>query len=96
LAEAAIARCPSRIIVLDGSGSLSFNVMAWLAETVSGNGYGVDAKRVGAQIEALRNQQALAIATLFIRAKIVSSIDTLTRAVEARNPTKFVLCLFHT
>jgi hypothetical protein len=50
-----------------------------------GNGYGVDAKRVGAQIEALRNQQALAIATLFIRAKIVSSIDTLTRAVEARN-----------
>jgi hypothetical protein len=30
-------------------------------------------------------KQALAIATLFIRAKIASGIDTLTRAVEARN-----------
>jgi CRISPR-associated protein Cas1 len=84
---------PSRIIVLDGSGSLSFDVLSWLSEqnvplirinwrgevvTALGSGHASDPKRVAAQLEAKRNGQGLAFARSLIREKIRNSVDTLT------------------
>jgi CRISP-associated protein Cas1 len=87
---------PSRIVVLDGNGSLTFDVIDWLAsqgvpliridwkgkvQAVLGvSGYGADPKKVAEQLEAKRNGRALAIATDLIRAKIDNSIDTLKTA----------------
>ncbi len=87
---------PSRIIVLDGSGSLSFDVLSWLSEqsaplirinwrgevtTVLGHGNAIDPKRVAAQLEAQRNGKALPFAISLIREKIRNSIETLTVAL---------------
>lgn len=87
---------PSRIIVLDGSGSLSFEVLSWLSEqrvplirinwrgevvTALGDGHAPDPDRVAAQLEAQRNGRALPFAISLIRGKIRNSIETLTNAL---------------
>jgi CRISPR-associated endonuclease Cas1 len=87
---------PSRIIVLDGSGTLSFEVLSWLSEqnvplirinwrgevvTALGAGHSADPKRVAAQLEAQRNGHALPFAVSLIRQKIRNSIETLTGAL---------------
>ncbi len=87
---------PSRIIVLDGSGSLSFDVLSWLSEqgvplvrinwrgevvTALGAGYVTDPKRVAAQLEMQRSSRALSFAISLIRAKLRSSIETLSSAL---------------
>jgi CRISPR-associated endonuclease Cas1 len=87
---------PSRIIVVDGSGSVSFEVLAWLSEqaiplvqidwrgkvvTVLGSGYGFNPDRVAAQLAAQRTGKALPIARSLIAAKIENSIETLLGAL---------------
>ena len=87
---------PSRIIVLDGSGSLSFDVLSWLSEqsvpliridwrgevvTALGSGHSVDQRRVAAQLDARRNGRALPFAISLIREKILNSIETLRGAL---------------
>jgi CRISPR-associated endonuclease Cas1 len=89
---------PSRIIVVDGSGSVSFDVLAWLSEqaiplvqidwrgnvvTVVGNGYGFNAEHVTAQLAAQRSGKALSIARSLIAAKVENSIETLLQALPA-------------
>jgi hypothetical protein len=83
---------PSRIIVIDGSGGLSFDVMTWLADqqipliridwkgnaqSVMGGGQFTNPERVAAQIEAKRNGRAIGIANSLIRDKIENAIATL-------------------
>src|SRR5215831_19851919 len=83
---------PSRIIVIDGSGGLSFDVMTWLSEqqipliridwkgnavSVVGCGQFTNPERVAAQIEAKQGGQRLRIATALIREKIGNAITTL-------------------
>jgi CRISPR-associated endonuclease Cas1 len=83
----------SRIIVLDGDGSISFDVVAWLAhqrvplivldwrgEVVSILGadtVGPDPQLRQAQIEALTNGRGLQLATQLIREKLIASMATL-------------------
>src|ERR1700757_1320738 len=65
---------PSRIIVIDGSGSVSFDVLAWLSEqaipliqidwrgnvvSVLASGYGFNPERVAPQLAAQRSGKAL-------------------------------------
>ena len=67
---------PSRIIVIDGSGTLSFDVLSWLSEqniplirinwrgevvTALGSGHGVNSEHVAAQLDAQRNGRAAAL-----------------------------------
>ena len=87
---------PSRIVVIDGSGSLSFDVLAWLSEqgvplirinwrgevvTALGAGHAADPKRVAAQLETQRSGRALQIAISLIKAKLRNSLETLSIAV---------------
>lgn len=87
---------PSRIIVLDGSGTLSFDVLSWLSEqgvplvrinwrgevvTALGTGYATDPKHVAAQLEIQRSSRALPFAISLIRAKLHNSIQTLSSAL---------------
>jgi CRISPR-associated endonuclease Cas1 len=89
---------PSRIVIVDGSGGLSFDVMAWLAEqnvplvrldwqgrvtAIMGGAYGSNPRRVDEQIADQRPSRAIAIAAGLIHKKIVNSIDTVKRAIPA-------------
>ena len=89
-------RLPSRIVVLDGSGSLSFDVLSWLSEQnvplirINWRGEVVTALglvmplipvRVAAQLEAQRNGRALPFAISLIEQKIRNSIETLSFAL---------------
>jgi CRISPR-associated endonuclease Cas1 len=90
---------PSRIVVLDGSGSLSIGVLDWLAAqklpliridwrgtvqaVVAGTVLGTDPRKVTAQIEAQRTGRGLAIGATLIRDKIENSIATLEAAVPS-------------
>ena len=86
-------RLPCRIVILDSSGSLSFDVMTWLStkeiplvqinwqgEVVTmlgGAGHSADSKKVAAQREALQNGQGLQIANQLIQDKINGCMETL-------------------
>jgi CRISP-associated protein Cas1 len=87
---------PSRIIIIDGSGGLSFDVMTWLgeqqipliridwkgnAQSVVGGGQFTNPERVAAQIEAKQNRRTLGIATALIREKIENAITTLESVI---------------
>jgi CRISPR-associated endonuclease Cas1 len=87
---------PSRIIVVDGSGSVSFDVLAWLSEqgiplvqidwrgkvvSVLGTGYGFNPERVATQLAAQHSGKALGIARSLIAAKVGNSIETLLQAL---------------
>jgi CRISP-associated protein Cas1 len=89
---------PSRIIVLDGSGSLSFDVLSWLSEqnvplirinwrgevvTALGPGHATDPSRVAAQLDARRNGRAFSFAVSLIKEKLRNSIETLASALPA-------------
>ena len=92
-------RLPSRIVILDSSGSLSFDVMAWLStkqiplvqinwqgEVVTmlgGAGHSADSKKVAAQREALQNGQGLRIAIQLIQDKINGCMETLEQVLPA-------------
>jgi CRISPR-associated endonuclease Cas1 len=83
---------PSRIIVVDGTGSITFDVLSWLSEqnvpliridwqgnvtTVISNGYGPDPKCVRAQLAAQTKERAMKIAISLVCAKLRNSIETL-------------------
>lgn len=97
---------PSRIVVLDGSGSLSFDALSWLSEqnvplirinwrgeaaTIIGAGYACDPDRVAAQLKAQRNGGALPFAISLIRQKLLNSIETLSAALPQSSATKSAL-----
>ena len=97
---------PSRIVVIDGSGTLSFDVLSWLSEqdvplirinwrgevvTALGAGHATDPKRVAAQLETQRNGRALQIATSLIREKLRNSIETLSVALPISSSREQVI-----
>ena len=89
---------PSRIVVIDGSGAITFDVLAWLAEqniplvqidwrgevitVLGGNGTCIDWNKVGSQREAQRRGDGLVIATDLIRQKVANSIETLQTVLQ--------------
>jgi CRISPR-associated endonuclease Cas1 len=100
---------PSRIIVIDGSGGLSFDVMTWLAEqqipliridwkgnaqSVLGGSQFTNSERVAAQIEAKQSGRALGIATALIGEKIENAVATL-EAVIPPSPARELAVLKH-
>jgi CRISPR-associated protein Cas1 len=100
---------PSRIIVIDGSGGLSFDVMTWLSEqqipllridwkgnavSVVGGGQFTNPERVAAQIDAKQSGQALQIATALIGEKIENAIGTLEAAIPA-SPARELAIMKH-
>ncbi len=89
---------PSRIVALDGSGSLSFDVMDWLAEqripliridwrgnvvTVLSHAYGLNPKQVRAQLDAIAHRRGVPIAIGLIERKLRNSIATLRTLPES-------------
>jgi CRISPR-associated protein Cas1 len=84
---------PSRIVMLDGDGHLTFDVLAWLSEqnipliqidwmgtvvTVAGaHGYSADRKLAGAQKAAKENGKAMDIAVSLIREKLTACAATI-------------------
>jgi CRISPR-associated endonuclease Cas1 len=86
-------RLPSRIVILDGSGSISFEVMNWLSvqnvplvqinwqgeviTLLGGMGHSADSNLVAAQRAALKNGNGLQIATGIIYRKIQGCLQTL-------------------
>lgn len=89
-------KLPSRIVVVDGSGNISFDVLDWLSaqnlslvrinwrgqvQSVLGQPtYSADLTKVELQREAKRSRAAQ-IASSLIRAKIANSITTLTHSI---------------
>ena len=92
-------RClPSRIIVLDGSGSLSFDVLSWLSEqalplvrinwrgeviTALGTGHAADPMRVRRQLHVQQSGQARQIAISLIQTKFRNCIETLRSSLPS-------------
>jgi CRISP-associated protein Cas1 len=89
---------PSRIIVLDGSGSLSFDVLSWLSEqgvplirinwrgevvTALGPGRATDSRRVAEQLDAQKDGRAFPFAVSLIKEKLRNSIETLSSVLPA-------------
>lgn len=90
-------RSPSRIVVIDAKGSISFDALRWLAaqnsellhldwrgevvSVVGGNGYAIDRKRAAAQLAARDNGTGLKLGHQLIAEKIDNSISTLREAL---------------
>ena len=90
-------RVPSRIVVLDGKGGLTFHALRWLAEqdiplvhidwrgnvvhVVGGNGYAIDRRLLDAQVAARSSGRWLTLSRRLISEKISNSIDTLRQAL---------------
>jgi len=89
---------PSRIIVLDGSGSITFDVMSWLSEqnvplihinwrgevvTALGAGHATDPRLIARQLDAQRSGHGLRFSVSLIRAKLLNGIETLSTALPA-------------
>ena len=88
---------PSRIVILDGSGAVTFDVLDWLCvqdipliridwqgrviAIGSASVYGAAQKKVAEQRKAVETGRSLDIAAGLIRRKIENSIETLTNAV---------------
>jgi CRISP-associated protein Cas1 len=87
---------PSRIIVVDGSGGLSFDVLTWLSDqniplikidwtgevvSVLGGMSSTDPRKVARQLAAQKGSRALEIAKSIVHEKIVNSIETLKVAL---------------
>jgi CRISPR/Cas system-associated endonuclease Cas1 len=96
---------PSRIVVVDGTGSITFDVLAWLSEqnvpliridwrgnvtTVVSNNYGPDPKHVRAQLAAQTKERALKIAISLISAKFQNSIETLKILPHSSNKLRAI------
>lgn len=88
-------RLPSRIVILDGTGGLSIDAVAWLAEHdvplvridwqgsvvhVTGGNGAIDQKLRDAQIAAIDNGRGLALSRRLISEKIENSMTTLGTA----------------
>ncbi len=89
-------RLPSRIVILDGSGSITLDVLGWLAETniplvqinwrgevvqfVGGSGYAINPRLAQAQLAARKNGRWLTLSRRVVSEKIANSIETLKSA----------------
>jgi CRISPR-associated endonuclease Cas1 len=86
-------RMPSRIVILDGSGSLTLDVMSWLTDrniplvridwrgkvvTLSGSSYGLDPERVRSQLCAQTTGPALRAAIALVFSKLRNCLDTIS------------------
>jgi CRISPR-associated endonuclease Cas1 len=87
---------PSRIIVLDGSGTLSFDALSWLSEqkvplirinwrgevlAALGTGNATDPRLVAAQLDTQASRRGLQFAISLIRTKLRNSVETLLLAL---------------
>ena len=104
-------RRPPRIVMLDGSGSLSFDVLAWLSEqavpffkvdfqgrvvsAVAGQTV-FDLERVSWQAQTRADSEArLAYASDLVAAKIAASLETLQRAIPTGVGREVALATAH-
>lgn len=84
---------PSRIVILDGSGSLTLDVMSWLADrnipliridwcgkvvTLSGSSCGLDPERIRSQLSARTTRNALQVAISLVFSKLRNCLDTIS------------------
>jgi CRISP-associated protein Cas1 len=97
-------RLPSRIIVLDGKGGLTFHALRWLAErdiplvhidwqgkvlhVVGGNGYAIDRGLAEAQRDARTNGAGLKLCRELIAEKIANAMETLCVAFPPSPPVE--------
>ena len=97
-------RLPSRIVMLDGSGSISFDGLSWLANAqvplvqinwrgdvvhcIGGSGYAIDPKLLQAQLAARKNGRWLTLSRRLISEKIANSIDTLRHVFTKSSATE--------
>ena len=89
---------PSRIVLLDGSGSITLDVLAWLAQqsipliqldyrgdvraAIGSSGLGADPALLALQVRAASDPaKAMALATWFVREKLLASTTTLKACV---------------
>jgi CRISPR-associated endonuclease Cas1 len=100
-------RTPSRIVVIDAKGGLTFDALRWLAEqnvqlihlnwrgevihVVGGTGYAIDRKRTEAQLAARENGIGLRLSQRLIAEKIANSIGTLREALPSSPEIERVL-----
>jgi CRISP-associated protein Cas1 len=91
---------PSRIILIDGSGTLSFDVLSWLSEqnvplirinwrgefqaVLSATGYAADERKVAQQLEWKRNRGDIEFSKRLIDQKIANSIQTLKQSLRGK------------
>lgn len=94
---------PSRIIMLDGDGYLTFDVLAWLSEqkiplvqldwmgsvtcVIGGSGYGADLKLQAAQLATKKTSKQLRIARWLVEQKLRATCETLKTALPASDAT---------
>ena len=97
-------RLPSRIAILDASGSITFDVLSWLTETniplvqinwrgevlniVGGLGRAINPKLAQAQLAARQNGRGLILSRRLVSEKIANSIETLRRAFPKSSATE--------
>lgn len=99
-------RLPSRIVILDGSGSLSLDAIAWLAECdipvvridwrgdvihVTGGSGAIDPTLRDAQLAAANNGRGLALSRHLVAEKIANCMDTLRHAFPSSPAIKLAL-----
>ena len=90
---------PSRIVLLDGSGSITLDVLAWLAQqsipliqldyrgdvraAIGSSGLGADPGLLALQVRAASDPaKAMAVATWFVREKLLASTTTLMACIS--------------
>jgi CRISPR-associated protein Cas1 len=93
---------PTRIVVIDGSGILSFDALSWLSEqnvplirinwrgeavTVVGAGHATDPKLVARQLDFQGSHRGLQFANSLIRTKLRNSVQTLSFGLSP-SPTR--------
>lgn len=95
---------PSRITVVDGSGSITFDALDWLAAqhvpfiridwrggvqtALGGIGYSANQQKIARQLEWKRTGRGLEIARTLIGQKVENSIKTLTSSLPSSTPRK--------
>ena len=100
-------RLPSRIVILDSKGSISFDALAWMSEqniplaqinwkgevvnVAGGGGYAADIQLVENQLAIQRDGRWVEIVRQIISEKIANSIETLTTALPTSPATELAI-----
>ena len=100
-------RLPSRIVILDSKGSISFDALSWLSENdiplvqinwkgevvnvAGGSGYAANKQLIEAQLAAQHDGSWIEIVRQLVSEKIANSIETLATALPTSPPTELAI-----
>ena len=99
-------RLPSRILILDSKGSISFDALAWMSEqniplvqvnwkgeviNVAGGGYAADKQLIETQRTAQQDGRWVEIVRQLVSEKITNSIETLATALPTSPATELAI-----